>query len=135
VDAPLFDLATRTLGGASRRQALRTLAGLALSGAVAGFTAVPIHAAEQDRPSIGSYGDDVSAEDGNKSKKKKQRKEKRCKQQASKCGVDVAGWCGTFWLDYESCRASLGSCCAQIRNCKYSAGNSCIQNNPYYFLV
>ncbi len=131
MDAPVFDQATRALGAASRRTVLRTLAGLVLSGAAAGFTGIRSQAAEQDPTSFGNYGDDVSIEKN----KKKKRKQKRCKSEARKCNVDVAGWCGTYWLDYDSCRASLGSCCSQIKNCKYGAGNSCIDNNPYYFLV
>lgn len=132
MEAPVFDQATRAMGAASRRTLLRTLVGLAVSSSLAGFTGIPSQAADLARPSLGDYGDDVSME---KNSKKKKRKQKRCKKDASTCNVDVAGWCGTFWLDYDSCRASLGSCCSQIRNCKYGSGASCIENNPYYFLA
>lgn len=131
MDVTVFDRATRAFGAASRRTMLRTLAGLALSSAAGVFTGIRSQAAEADPTLLGNYGDDVSIEKN----KKKKRKQKRCKKEARNCNVDVAGWCGTFWLDYDSCRASLGSCCAQIKNCKYGAGNACIDNNPYYFLA
>ena len=127
-----LDRVTRALSASpGRRDVLRALAGIALSGATSLVSAVPSHAADENPPLLGPYGGDVSVEKSNK----KKRKEKHCKKQAQQCNVDVAGWCGTFWLDYDSCVASLGSCCSFVRNCKYGSADSCIANNPYYFLA
>ena len=131
MDAPVFDQATRALGAASRRNVLRTLAGVALGSAAVTFAGVRSQAADQERPALRQFVGGVSMEKN----KKKQRKEKRCQKLGRECTVTVAGFCGAVWLDYDSCRASLGSCCSQIKNCKYSAGAACIENNPYYFLA
>jgi hypothetical protein len=130
-----FDRATRLLSAAlNRRSGLRALAGIALSGATGLVPGVTAQAADENPTSLRPIGD-VSVEKKNKKKKKQQRKAKRCQKHARQCSVDVAGWCGTYWLDYESCRASLGSCCALVRKCNYGAADTCIVNNPYYFLV
>jgi hypothetical protein len=93
----------------------------------------PGGAADKARLRLGNYGADVSSENGKSKKQKK--KEKQCKKDASACRADVAGWCGTYWLDYSTCVASLGSCCSFVGKCKYSSADSCIANNPYYFAV
>ena len=132
MEGPVFDQATRVLGTATRRTPLRTVAGLVLGGVTAGFTGVRSQAAEHEGEDLRRFVNSVAAE---KKSKKQKRKEKRCKKDGRQCSVAVAGFCGAVWLDYDSCRASLGSCCSQIRNCKYGAGASCIENNPYYFLA
>lgn len=128
-----FDQAARKLHLAqTRRGMMRALAGLAVGGMAVASTTTFTRAKEQDLPLPSRYGNEVTNEGKSKSKKKKL---KRCKKVGQQCSRWVAGWCGYYWLDYGSCVASLGSCCSFERKCKPGKANSCIANNPYYFLV
>ncbi len=132
MDESAFDQATRAFGSTSRRGILRSLAATAIGTASTLMLSRQSRAGYNARARLGNYGAEVSIENGNS---KKKRKEKRCKKDANSCRVDVAGFCGTFWIDYSSCVASLGSCCSYVKNCKYGTAGSCIENNPYYFLA
>jgi hypothetical protein len=131
VDGSSFDRATRSFESSSRRNILRSLAAVALGSATTAMFARPGAAADKSGARLGGYGDEVSSEKSSKKKKK----QKRCRRNANACRVDVSGWCAAFWIDYGSCMASLGSCCSFVGKCKYGKADSCIANNPYYFLV
>lgn len=61
--------------------------------------------------------------------KNKQRKLKRCKQDARRCQKEASAYCAANYPDQvEVCRSDINRCCRFLRKCGYARTNSCGEN-------